>query len=93
MPLHWAAFHGNPEMLADVLAHDPPLEAQDRDYNGTAMGWLIQGALNGWRGISTGRHAECARLLAGAGAHVDETSLPTGHEALDAVLRERFAPG
>src|SRR5262245_39154118 len=25
MPLHWAAFHGNPQMLADVLAHDPPL--------------------------------------------------------------------
>ena len=23
MPLHWAAFHGNPEMLRDVLERDP----------------------------------------------------------------------
>jgi ankyrin repeat protein len=93
MPLHWAAFHGNPEMLAGVLAHDPPLEAQDRDYQGTAIGWLIHGALNGWPGISTGRHAECVRLLAGAGVRLDETLLPTGNDALDAVLRERFVQG
>jgi hypothetical protein len=29
-------------------------------------------------------------LLLDAGAHVDEASLPTGNDALDAVLRERF---
>jgi ankyrin repeat protein len=93
MPLHWAAFHGNPEVLDAVLACNPPLEARDRDYDGTAMGWLIHGALNGWPGISTGRHDECVRLLVSAGAHLDETLLPTGHERLDEVLRDRFVPG
>ena len=44
-PLHWAAFHGNPEMLADVLTYGPQLEMRDRDFNGTAMGWVIQGAV------------------------------------------------
>ena len=88
-PLHWAAFHGNPEMLADVLQHDPPINAQDRQFRGTPMDWLIHGALNPW-GLSAGRHGECARLLLDAGAQVDEASLPTGHDAIDAVLRAHF---
>ena len=90
MPLHWAALHGNPAMLRDVLDRDPPIEARDLEFKGTAVGWLIHGALSGWPGISTGRHGDCARLLLDAGAHVDEASLPTGNDALDAVLRERF---
>jgi ankyrin repeat protein len=90
MPLHWAAFHGNSEMLEEVLRHNPPLSAQDRQFHGTPMGWLIHGALNPWRGISTGRHGDCARLLLDAGAPVDESLLPTGHDAIDQVLRRHF---
>jgi ankyrin repeat protein len=90
MPLHWAAFHGNSDMLEDVLRHNPPINAQDRQFQGTPMSWLIHGALNPWRGISTGRHGECVRLLLNAGAQVDEASLPTGHDVVDQVLRERF---
>jgi ankyrin repeat protein len=88
-PLHWAAFHGNPDMLADVLRYDPPIDARDRQFSGTPMGWLVHGALEPW-GFSTGRHGECARLLLDAGAQVDETTLPTGHDAVDRVLREHF---
>jgi ankyrin repeat protein len=88
--LHWAAFHGNPDMLADVLNYGPPLEMRDREFKGTAMGWVIQGALNHWHGISTAKHGECARLLLNAGAQVDETALPTGHDDLDQVLRAHF---
>ena len=91
-PLHWAAFHGNAAMMEEVLRHDPPIDARDRQFHGTAMGWLIHGALNPW-GFSTGRHGECAHLLLGAGARVDEASLPTGHDAVDRVLREHFARG
>jgi len=89
-PLHWAAFHGNSAMLEDVLRHDPPINPQDRQFHGTPMGWLIHGALNPWRGISTGQHDKCARLLLDAGAQVDEASLPTGHEAVDQMLRAHF---
>jgi ankyrin repeat protein len=88
-PLHWAAFHGNAEMMEDVLLYAPPIDAQDRQFQGTAMDWLIHGALNPW-GFSIGRYGECARLLLGAGARVDEASLPTGHDALDRVLREHI---
>jgi len=88
-PLHWAAFHGNADMVEDVLRYNPPIDAQDRQFQGSTMGWLIHGALNPW-GSSTGRHHECAHLLLCAGAQVDVASLPTGHDALDRVLREHF---
>ncbi|HEX4553906.1 MAG TPA: hypothetical protein VH249_07975 [Xanthobacteraceae bacterium] len=91
-PLHWAAFHGNADMMEDILRYDPPIDAQDRQFHGTAMGWLIHGALNPW-GFSTGRHGECARLLLGAGARAEEASLPIGHDAVDRVLREHFMRG
>jgi ankyrin repeat protein len=91
-PLHWAAFHGNPAMMEVVLRYDPPIDAQDRQFHGTAMGWLIHGALNPW-GFSTARHGECAQLLLGAGARVDEASLPTGHDVVDRVLRAHFVRG
>jgi ankyrin repeat protein len=89
MPLHWAAFHGNPEMMAEVLQYHPQIEAQDDEYHGTAMGWLIHGALGPW-GYSTKRHDACARILLSAGSKVDEAALPTGHDGIDQVLREHF---
>ena len=92
MPLHWAAYHGNPGMVEEVLRHNPPIDAGDRQHDGTAMGWLIHGALNPW-GFSTKRHGECARLLLDAGAQVSEASLPTGHDAVDRVLREHLMNG
>jgi hypothetical protein len=75
-----------------VLKGEKPadlIEARDRQYQGTAMDWLIHGALAPW-GFSTGRHGECAELLLRAGCHADEASLPTGHEAVDRVLRAHF---
>ena len=92
-PLHWAAFHGNPDMLANVLSHGPPIEMRDRDFSGTPMGWVINGAMGHWHGISTAKHGECARLLLDAGAQVDETALPTGNDELDQVLRAHFLRG
>jgi ankyrin repeat protein len=89
MPLHWAAFHGNADMVKDVLRYNPPIDAQDRQFHGTVMGWLIHGGLNPW-GFSTGRHSDCAHLLLEAGAQVDEASLPTGHDAIDRVLRKHL---
>ncbi len=89
LPLHWAAFHGNADMVEDVLRYNPPIDAQDCQFHGTAMGWLVHGALNPW-GFSTGRHGDCAHLLLDAGARVDAASLPTGHDAIDRVLRKHF---
>lgn len=91
-PLHWAAHHGNPDMMEEILLYNPPIDAVDREHGGTAMGWLIHGALSSW-GFSTKRHSECARLLLAAGAEVSESALPTGNDAVDKVLREHLMKG
>ncbi len=89
-PLHWAAFHGNPEMLDAVLAQRPDLTTRDRDYGGTAVDWALHGASGQWPGISTGRQAVCLERLLAAGAPCDEADFPTGNADLDAVLRRHL---
>jgi ankyrin repeat protein len=66
-PLHWAAFHGNADMVREILRFKPPLEATDHDFKATPIGWAIYGSEHGWY-ASTGRHPEVVALLLGAGA-------------------------
>ncbi|MBM3833450.1 MAG: ankyrin repeat domain-containing protein [Verrucomicrobia bacterium] len=47
-PLHWAAFHGNAEMVRLLLRYNPPLEQKDADFNATPVGWAIHGSAHGW---------------------------------------------
>jgi ankyrin repeat protein len=66
-PLHWAGFHGNVDMAREILRFHPPLEATDRDFKATPLGWTKYGAENGWY-VSSGKHAETIELLLRAGA-------------------------
>jgi hypothetical protein len=66
-PLHWAAFHGNAEMVALILQWNPPLEAEDRDYRGTPLGWANHGKENGWH-CKTGNYPATIEALVRAGA-------------------------
>ena len=47
-PLHWAAFHGNAEMVEELLRHNAPLKATDSDYSGTALNWADHGSRGSW---------------------------------------------
>ena len=40
-PLHWAAYHGNREMVKVLLPFGPPLEATDADFSGTPLDWAL----------------------------------------------------
>jgi ankyrin repeat protein len=66
-PLHWAAFHGNADMVREILRFNPSLEATDRDFKATPLGWAIYGSEHGWY-VSTGSHAQVVTLLLQAGA-------------------------
>ena len=65
--LHWAGWHGNVEMIRELLRRDPPLEATDRDFGGTPLSWTMYASRHGWAS-SRGDYAASAELLTSAGA-------------------------
>ena len=76
-------------MARVILAHHPPLEARERDFGQTPLGWTIYGSINGWH-AERGDYAAVLELLLDAGAtapaltpHVKAT------EPVLAVLRRR----
>jgi hypothetical protein len=81
--LHWAGFHGNAEMVREILRFHPTLELNSRDYASTALSWTIFGSGNGWH-RNTGDYVGAVRALLDAGALI-----PLNAEELepsDAVL-------
>jgi ankyrin repeat protein len=83
-PLHWAAFHGNCEMLNAILPFGPPLEATDGDFKGTPLDWAIHGSEHGWY-AQTGDYAAIVEVLINAGARLPQRL--GGTEAVREVLR------
>ncbi len=87
--LHWAGFHGNAEMARVVLASHPPLEAREKDFGLTPLGWTIYGSVNGWN-AERGDYAGVLELLLDAGATAPPlTPEVKASEAVLAVLRRR----
>ena len=70
-PLHWAAFHGNAEMVEIILHKNPPLEVIDEDFKATPLGWAIHGSEHGWH-RETGDYAATVDALLRAGAKPPE---------------------
>jgi ankyrin repeat protein len=87
--LHWAGFHGNAPLARVILAHQPPLEAREKDFGGTPLGWTIHGSLHGWH-HERGDYAGVLELLLDAGAKAPALTPDTkASEAVLAVLRRR----
>ena len=66
--LHWAAWHGNAEMVQLILRQQPELEDTRNDYQSTPLGWAIHGSENGWH-RRTGDYGATVEALLGAGAN------------------------
>jgi hypothetical protein len=76
-------------MAREILHYNPPLEATDRDFDGTPLRWAIHGSKNGWY-CRTGNYPATAEALLNAGAKVPDKT-DDGTEAVQEVLR-RFGP-
>ncbi|MBZ5611575.1 MAG: ankyrin repeat domain-containing protein [Acidobacteriia bacterium] len=70
-PLHWAAFHGNAEMVREILRYSPPLDQADPQFHATPLGWAIHGSEHGWH-RDTGNYAAAVEALLRAGAAFPE---------------------
>jgi ankyrin repeat protein len=84
-PLHWAAWHGNAELVRLLLEHAPDLENNDNEYQGTPLRWAIHGSENGWE-RDRGDYPTTVSLLLDAGAK-PPTEL-SGSAEVQAMLRK-----
>lgn len=83
--LHWAAFHGNLEMVEAILPYRPPLNLPDADHHAPPIGWATFGSEHGWH-RDTGDYAGVVGALIRAGATPPKQS--SGTAAVKAVLRQ-----
>jgi hypothetical protein len=75
--LHFAAWHGNADLVRETLAQRPLLETRDRDFNMTPLGWAFHGSLHG-SNRDRGNYPLTVQALLSAGAVV-----PGGRDAVD----------
>jgi len=95
-PLHWASWHGNAEMVREILRYQPPLEAgADEGFDGPPLGWAMHGSENGWH-KATGDYGATVEALLRAGAKAPELTedleaSPAARGALRQFLENRRA--
>jgi ankyrin repeat protein len=65
--LQWASWHGNAEMVREILGHHPQIELKDCDHDITALGSALHGSENSWH-RDTGDYVATVTALLDAGA-------------------------
>jgi hypothetical protein len=86
-PLQWAAWHGNAEMVREILRHHPKLELKCQ-HDITALGCALHGSENGWH-RQTGDYGATMEALLDAGAKAPKlTDDLEASEAVRDVLRQ-----
>jgi ankyrin repeat protein len=89
-PLHWAAFHGNAEMVRLLLAHQAPLEAEEGQFKGTPLGWALHGSEHSWH-RDQGDYPRTVEALLAAGAKLSRPAedVVATEEVLEVLLQHR----
>ena len=65
--LHWASWHGNLEMVREILRYHPPVDVRGDDYDMPPLGWALHGSENSWH-RDTGDYVGVVEALLQAGA-------------------------
>jgi ankyrin repeat protein len=69
--LHWAAFAGQAEIVELLLTANATVNATERSYGGTPLGWAVYGWNNPAPEFRNAGHHEAVERLIRAGAVVD----------------------
>jgi hypothetical protein len=65
--LQWASWHGNAEMVKEILRYHPQIDRKDRTHEVSALGSALHGSENSWH-RDTGDYAATVQTLLDAGA-------------------------
>jgi ankyrin repeat protein len=86
--LHWAAFHGNVEMVRGLIGYRAPLDAEEQQFKGTPLGWALYGSEHGWH-RDTADYPATVEVLLSAGSRAPGAidDLEASEEVLQVVLR------
>jgi hypothetical protein len=88
-PLHWACWNGNLSMVDSILAHNPPLEVKDRDFDGTPLNWACYASVHGWHPDKVDYGPVVERLIQAGSKLPDQRS---GSENVEKVLAKYGVP-
>ncbi|HEY8746491.1 MAG TPA: ankyrin repeat domain-containing protein, partial [Tepidisphaeraceae bacterium] len=88
--LHWAAWHGNAQIVRQILPHNPDLEDSANEFHASPLRWALHGSQNSWH-RQTGDYPAAVEALLEAGANPPKLSPDT--KATEPVLATlaRFA--
>ncbi len=64
--LHWAAWHGNGDVVAWLLAHGSPVDVRDKTYGSSPLAWACHGAR--FNQVPTVRYPPIVDALIAAGS-------------------------
>lgn len=65
--LHWASWHGNLEMVREILRYQRNVDVKGDDHDMTPLGWAMHGSVNSWH-RGSGDYAGVVEALLAAGA-------------------------
>jgi hypothetical protein len=90
-PLQWASWHGNTDMVRELLRYHPQLEL-DCEHKITALGCALHGSVNGWH-RDTGDYDSTVEALLAAGAKSPKVTpdLEASDSVRDVLLRHSGA--
>jgi hypothetical protein len=81
--LHFAAWHGNVEMVRDLITHNASINVFEAEHGGSPLAWALHGSLNSWE-RDKGDYPGVTRALLIAGAAIPKPERPL--EAAEEVL-------
>jgi ankyrin repeat protein len=87
-PLQWAAWHGNAQMVREILRYGPELERKDNEHGITALGVALHGSENGWH-RDTGDYVATLEALLDAGVKAPKVTedLEASEQAREVLVR------
>jgi ankyrin repeat protein len=89
--LHFAAWHGNADIVRMLVARNVPLNIEEDEHKGTPLSWALHGSLNSWK-RHEGDYPSVVRTLLAAGAHLPDRYPLEAAPGVIEIIQNRSKP-